>query len=292
MPTLSFLAEGHAWGDAKRELARDPAQSETPYMSIDSMHENRETPAEPAALPGAGRSEKAEGPKSGWETVGESDCGIVPMNRPNEAAVAAEEVEEGRTQTKENAQEPRTVRTQSRVAVSPGLEGVREAARKSKQTKFTALLHHLTVALLRDSYYTLQRTAAPGVDGVRWKEYEKGLEEKLTDLHNRVHLGTYRAQPSKRTYIPKADGRQRPLGIAALEDKIVQQAVVTILNAVYEEDFMGFSYGFRPGRGCHMALDALTVGICRKQVNWVLDCDIRGFLDRVNHEWMMRFIGH
>lgn len=261
-------------------------------MSIDSMHENREAPAEPVGSRDAGRPEKANRPKSGRETVGESDCGIVPVNRSNETAQAAEEIEEGRTRTKGNAQEPHRVRTQSREAVSQGLEGVREAARRSKQTKFTALLHHLTVKLLRESYYSLQRTAAPGVDGVRWKEYENGLEEKLADLHSRVHRGAYRAQPSKRTYIPKADGKQRPLGIAALEDKIVQQAVVTILNAIYEEDFLGFSYGFRPGRGCHMALDALTVGICRKQVNWVLDCDIRGFFDNLDQEWMMRFVEH
>ena len=197
------------------------------------------------------------------------------MSRSNEAAQAVEETEEGSTQTKGNVHEPHTVRTQSRGVVSQGLEGVREAARKSKQTKFTALLHHLTVERLRGSFNSLQRAAAPGVDGVTWKEYENGLAERLADLHSRIHRGAYRAQPSKRTYIPKADGKQRPLGIAALEDKIVQQAVVTILNAIYEEDFMGFSYGFRPRRGCHMALDALTVGICRRRVNWVLDCDIR-----------------
>lgn len=261
-------------------------------MSIDSMRENRETPAEPVAEEAAGRSEKADGPKSDWEAVGESDCGIVPANRPNGGEVTPAEAEEGRTQTKENARPPHTARTQSRTGVSQGLGGVREAARKGKQTKFTALLHHLTVALLRDSFYALQRTAAPGVDGVRWKEYENGLEERLSDLHGRVHRGAYRAQPSKRTYIPKADGKRRPLGIAALEDKIVQQAVVTILNAIYEEDFLGFSYGFRPGRGAHDALDALTVGICRKRVNWVLDCDIRGFFDNLDHDWMMRFVEH
>jgi len=165
--------------------------------------------------------------------------------------------------------------------MSQGLRGVRQAARERKQERFTALLHRLSVKLLRDSVYALQRQASPGVDGVTWQEYETGLEDRLVDLHSRVHRGAYRAKPSRRVYIPKADGRQRPLGIAALEDKIVQQAVVTILNQIYEVDFKGFSYGFRPGRGPHQALDALTVGIQRKRVNWVLDADIRGFLDRV-----------
>jgi retron-type reverse transcriptase len=157
--------------------------------------------------------------------------------------------------------------------VSQGLQGVRQAAKERKQEKFTALLHHLSVNLLRESFYALKRQAAPGVDGVTWKEYETGLEDRLIDLHSRVHRGAYRAQPSRRVYIPKADGRQRPLGIASLEDKIVQQAVATILNAVYEVDFKGFSYGFRPERSPHQALDALNVGICRKRVNWILDAD-------------------
>jgi group II intron reverse transcriptase/maturase len=176
--------------------------------------------------------------------------------------------------------------------MSQGLRGVRKAATERKQEKFTALLHHVTVDLLRDSFYALQRRAAPGVDGVTWREYEAGLEDRLVDLQNRVHRRAYRAQPSRRVYIPKADGRQRPLGIAALEDKIVQQAVVTILNQIYEVDFKGFSYGFRPGRGPHQALDALNVGIFRKRVNWVLDADICGFFDNMSHEWTMKFIEH
>jgi group II intron reverse transcriptase/maturase len=154
------------------------------------------------------------------------------------------------------------------------------------------LLHHLNIELLRDSFYALKRQASPGVDGVRWEEYESGLEDRLVDLHSRVHRGTYRAQPSRRVFIPKADGRQRPLGVAALEDKVVQQAVVTILNQIYEVDFKGFSYGFRPGRSPHQALDALTVGIQRKKVNWVLDADIRGFFDNMSHAWTMKFIEH
>jgi len=169
---------------------------------------------------------------------------------------------------------------------------VRQAAKERRQERFTALLHHLKVDLLRDSFYALKRQAAPGVDGVTWKEYETGLEGRLADLHSRVHRGVYRAQPSRRVYIPKADGRQRPLGIAALEDKIVQQAVVTILNQIYEVDFQGFSYGFRPGRNPHQALDALSVGLHRKRVNWVLDADIRGFFDHMNHEWTLKFVQH
>jgi len=172
------------------------------------------------------------------------------------------------------------------------LDGVRQVAKKRKQEQFTALLHHMSVGLLRDSFHALQRKAAPGVDGVTWQEYETGLEGRLAELHSRVHRGAYQAQPSRRVYIPKADGRQRPLGIAALEDKIVQQAVVTILNQIYEADFQGFSYGFRPGRGPHQALDALSVALLRRKVNWVLDADIRGFYDNMNHEWTMKFIEH
>jgi retron-type reverse transcriptase len=163
------------------------------------------------------------------------------------------------------------------------LFGVRKVALKDKRARLTALLHHVTTGLLRDSFHVLKREAAPGVDGVTWKAYGTDLDEKLADLHSRIHWGTYRAQPSKRAYIPNADGRLRPLGIAALEDKIVQQAVATVLNQIYEEDFVGFSYGFRPGRSQHQALDALWVEIMRKKVNWVLDADVRGFLDTTSY---------
>jgi group II intron reverse transcriptase/maturase len=176
--------------------------------------------------------------------------------------------------------------------VSQGLQGVRQAAKERKQEKLTALLHHLSIDLLRVSFYALKRQASPGVDGVKWKEYETGLEDRLIDLHSRVHRGAYRAQPSRRVYIPKADGRQRPLGVASLEDKVVQQAVMTILNAIYEADFKGFSYGFRPGRSPHDALDALNVGICRRRVSWILDADIRGFFDNLSHEWTEKFVQH
>ena len=193
--------------------------------------------------------------------------------------------------TEENNMEPNTQPTQSGERVSQGLHGVREKARKNKQERFTALLHHVNVDLLRESFYGLKRKAAPGVDGVTWKEYETGLEDRLKDLHGRVHRGAYRALPSRRIYIPKANGKQRPLGIAALEDKIVQSAVVTVLNQIYEEDFRGFSYGFRPGRSQHQALDALYVGIRGKKVNWILDIDLKGFFDNIDKEHLMEMVG-
>ena len=170
------------------------------------------------------------------------------MNQPNKEGQPSAEAGEGRAQTRENIAQSHMHPTQSGKRMSQGLDGVRKAAKERKQERFTALLHHLNVELLRDSFYALQRKASPGVDGVTWQEYETGLEDRLVDLHDRVHRGAYRAKPSRRVFIPKADGRQRPLGIAALEDKIVQQAVVTILNQIYEVDFKGFSYGFRPGR--------------------------------------------
>jgi len=215
-----------------------------------------------------------------------------PVKQPNKGGQLSAEAVEGRAQAKENIDQSRMHLTQSRVRMSQGLDGVRKAARKKKQERFTALLHHLTIGLLRDSFYALKRKASPGVDGVSWHEYEAGLEDRITDLHSRVHRGTYRARPSRRVYIPKSDGRQRPIGIAAVEDKIVQQAVVAILNQIYEVDFKGFSYGFRPGRSPHQALDALSVGIQRKKVNWILDADISAFFDKLSHEWAVKFIQH
>ncbi len=203
------------------------------------------------------------------------------MKPANKAASAAAEWVEQRAGTKGNTGQPRTQRTQRRESVSQGLDRVRHAARQRKKEKFTALLHHVTVDLLRDAFLALKRRAAPGVDGVTWQDYEADLEGNLQNLHARVHRGTYRAQPVRRRFIPKpGSDKQRPLGIAALEDKIVQRAVVAVLNAIYEEDFLGFSYGFRPGRGQHDALDALSVAICETRVNWILDADIRSFLDR------------
>jgi RNA-directed DNA polymerase len=173
-----------------------------------------------------------------------------------------------------------------------GLERIREAAGRDKTLRFTSLMHHVTVDLLREAYGALNRDAAPGEDSVTWKQYGEQLEDRLPDLHERVQSGKYRAQPSKRVWVPKPDGRQRPIGIAALEDKIVQQAVVWLLNQIYEEDFLGFSYGFRPGRSQHNALDAIWVGITQRKVNWVLDADVKGFFDAISHDWTLRFLEH
>jgi group II intron reverse transcriptase/maturase len=221
-----------------------------------------------------------------------SDSAIVAKKLPNKAGKPAAEAVERRAGTKGNMGQHSTRRTQIRESVSQALDRVRQAARERKKEKFTALLHHISVETLEVAFYALKRKAAPGVDGVTWLEYEADLERRLIDLHGRVHRGAYRPQPSRRTYIPKADGRQRPLAIAALEDKIVQGATVLVLNAIYEEDFLGFSYGFRPGRGAHDALDALAVGITKRKVNYILDADIRSFFDTVSWEWLARFVEH
>src|SRR6516225_4354243 len=223
---------------------------------------------------------------------GESYCGIGSTKQPNKSGKTPAEAVEKRPQTKENTQQPNLGRTPSRESRPSGLERVREAARKDKKLKFTALLHHVSINLLRVSYNSLKKQAAPGVDEMTWEEYGQDLEARLTDLHGRIHRGAYRAQPSRRVWIPKSDGRQRPLGIAALEDKVVQYAVGTVLNQIWEEDFLGFSYGFRPGRSQHDALDALYVGITRKKVSWVLDLDIRAFFDQIEHSWMIKFVEH
>ena len=222
-----------------------------------------------------------------------SDAAIRAKKPANKAAPAVAERVEQRAATEGNTGQPRTRRTQRRASVSPGLDRVRNAAKQRKKEKFTALLHHVTVDLLRDAFLALKRRAAPGVDGVTWQDYEANLEGNLQDLHARVHRGTYRAQPVRRRFIPKpGTDKQRPLGIAALEDKIVQRAVVVVLNAIYEEDFLGFSYGFRPGRGQHDALDALSVAISETRVNWILDADIRSFFDGLSQEWLVRFLEH
>ena len=214
-----------------------------------------------------------------------SDSAIRAMKPANKAGRPAAEWAEQRAGTKGNTGQPHTRRTQSRDSVSQGLDRVRHAARQRKKEKFTALLHHVTIDLLRDAFLALKRRAAPGVDGVTWQDYEASLEGNLQDLHARVHRGAYRALPVRRRFIPKpGSDKQRPLGIAALEDKIVQRATVTVLNAIYEEDFLGFSYGFRPGRSQHDALDALSVAIGNTPVNWILDADIRSFFDSVRPE--------
>src|SRR3954469_24400290 len=221
-----------------------------------------------------------------------SDPAIVATKPPNEARTGAEEAGEPRAGAKGKADQQSTRRALNRESVSQALDRLRQAARQRKKERFTALLHHINLDLLRMAFLDLKRTAAPGVDGLTWQDYEADLEPRLRDLHDRVHRGAYRALPSRRRYIPKADGRARPLAIAALEDKIVQRATVAVLNAIYEEDFLGFSYGFRPKRSQHDALDALVVGISSTKVNYILDADIAGFFDAVSQEWLVRFLNH
>ncbi len=223
----------------------------------------------------------------------QSDSSTVPGKPSNNAEGPAAEVVEGRELTKGNSLQRIAPRTQSRTSAPSALERVRQAARRDRQQRFTALLHHVaTVERLRDAYLALQRDAAPGVDGETWRHYGETLEANLQDLVARLTRGAYRAKPVRRAYIPKADGRQRPLGVPALEDKLVQRAVVAVLNAIYETDFVGFSYGFRPGRSPHQALDALAVGIWHKKVNWVLDADLRAFFDTLDHGWLVKFLEH
>jgi RNA-directed DNA polymerase len=229
------------------------------------MHENREISCTSWSND-QDRSAKAINRTADMHVQEKSDCAVLPMNRPKKEEQSSEEVGEGRAQAEENIVQSHMPPTQSRTRMSQGLGGVRQVATERKRERFTALLHHLSVDLLRDSFHALKRQASPGIDGVTWREYATGLEDRLRDLHGRVHRGAYRSQPSRRVYIPKADGRQRPLGIAA--------------------DFQGFSYGFRPGRNPHQALEALSVGIHSKRIRWVLDADIRGFFDN------MKFVEH
>jgi len=225
--------------------------------------------------------------------LGKSDRPVVPMKLPNKAGQPAAEAVEGRGLAKGNSPQHNVPRTQSRTGTPSALERVRQAARKDRKQQFTALLHHVyDVERLCAAYFALQRGAAPGIDGETWKHYGETLEDNLRDLSGRLQRGAYRAKPVRRAYIPKADGRQRPLGIPALEDKIVQRAAVEVLGAIYETDFLGFSYGSRPGRNPHQALDALTTGIMTKRVNWVLDADLRGFFDTLDHGWLVQFIEH
>jgi RNA-directed DNA polymerase len=223
---------------------------------------------------------------------GQSDGPVVPEKLPNNAQGGAAEVVEGRGSAKENTDSATRPGHSAGHGVSSGLDRVRQAAKKDRDARFNALLHHVDVDRLRAAYRALNPRAAMGVDGVTWEEYGRELEGNLRDLHARLHRGAYRAKPSRRVLIPKPDGRQRPLGIATLEDKIVQRALVEVLNAIYEVDFLGFSYGFRPGRSQHDALDALAVGITRRRVNWVLDVDIRDYFSSLDHSWLVKFIEH
>jgi group II intron reverse transcriptase/maturase len=223
---------------------------------------------------------------------GKSDRPVVPTKRANNAKSFAAERVEGRGLAKGNTGEQNALRTQSRDGAPSALDRVRQRAKQDRKIRFTTLLHHITLDRLRDAFLHLQKKAAPGVDGVTWGQYAADLEVNLVDLHARLHRGAYRAKASRRAYIPKTDGRQRPLGIASLEDKLVQRAIAEVMNAIYEMDFLGFSYGFRPGRNQHQALDALATGILRKKVNWVIDADIRGFFDAIDHGWLMKFVEH
>src|SRR6266496_1676860 len=218
-----------------------------------------------------------------------SDSAIVAGKPTNKAERSAAEPVEPRAETKGNANQQSTHRTQSRASVTQALERVRKAASKRKKEKFTALFHHISVEHLEAAFFELQENAAAGVDGLTWRAYQADLERNLEDLHGRLHRGAYRPLPSRRVYIPKPDGRRRRLAVAALEDKIVQRAAMAVLNAIYEGDFLGFSYGFRPGRGAHDAMDALVVGIESRKVNFILDADIRSFFDTVDQEWLIGF---
>jgi group II intron reverse transcriptase/maturase len=223
---------------------------------------------------------------------GKSHESVVPTTTANNGATEAPaESDEGRDSAKRNVEQTALRRTPGRTKrKSRGLHGVREAARQDSTLKFTALLHHVNEDCLTEAFFNLKKSAAVGVDGVTWQDYEQNLEANIVDLHDRLHRGAYRALPSRRVWIPKPDGRQRPLGIASLEDKIVQQAALWVLQSIYEQDFLGFSYGFRPGRSQHNALDALTVAITSKKVNWILDADVEGFFDAIDHAWLIEFL--
>jgi group II intron reverse transcriptase/maturase len=222
-----------------------------------------------------------------------SDRAVVPPKSPNKAAVAGAEAMEGRAWAKGNLQEQNVLRTQGRISARSALERVRQAAKQDKTMRFTALLHHVyNPDMLREAYFSLKKEAAPGVDGQTWQQYGEALEEHLQDLAARLARGAYRAKPVRRVFIAKDGGGQRPLGVTALEDKIVQRATVEVLNAIYETDFCRFSYGFRPGRSQHDCLDALYAGLLTRPVNWVFDVDIRGFFDSIDHAWLVKFVEH
>jgi RNA-directed DNA polymerase len=302
--TVSQADPVQAWRRQQRphrqgEVGASAAESKTLSMRGNSKRENRESPAVSESFD-ADRSANALGGTADVHVAGQSDGSVVPTKLANnEGAEPSAESAEERDPTQRNTEQDALDRTQSRVLRrSSGLSGVREAARRPismgarSQLKFTALLHHVDEDCLTEAFFHLKKTAAVGIDGVTWHEYEQNLEANIRDLHGRVHRGAYRAKPSRRVWIPKPDGRQRPLGIASLEDKIVQQAVLWVLQSIYEQAFLGFSYGFRPGRSCHQALDALWVGLVSKRVNWVLDADLEGFFDTIDHTWLIKFLEH
>src|SRR5712675_1805224 len=283
---------------ARARYLRAPGRSGVvtdPGMCRRLLYGNREVPRPTVSARNvrcSGPHREGEEPKPMMHDRGKSDSAIVAVKPTNNAGQPVAEPVEPRAGTKRNAGEQSTHRTQGRARVTQALARVRKAAQQRRTEKFTALFHHLSVDLLREAFLVLKRDAAPGMDGLTWQVYAADLERNLTDLHARVHRGAYRATPSRRTYIPKADGRRRPLAVAALEDKIVQRATVAVLNCIYEEEFLGFSYGFRPKRGQHDALDALVVGITDKKVNFILDADVRSFFDEVSQHWLIHFVEH
>ena len=292
-PTPSTSAEGKTGMSKNGEHMPGPARSETSSMHGNSMRENRESLrlfSGDGTEERAGKKELLKPAMNGHRQSDRPTVPAKPSNKVLEAQRTAEMVE-GRGLAKGKAEQQNTPRTQCRVdGAQNALHRICQAAFRNKDEKFTALLHHITPERLRTAFFGIKKKAAVGVDGVTWRWYEGDLENYLQDLHARIQRGAYRAKPSRRKYIPKPDGRQRPLGIAALEDKIVQRAVTEILNDIYEEDFLGYSYGFRPGRRAHEALDALAVGIHRQKVGWVLAADIRGYFDSIDHECLMKFI--
>ena len=286
--------------NAKGKSDVDPTESETTRTVGNFPSGSREIPAVSTSPMEVDRSGKARGHNPDVYAAGKSDKLIVPEKSANlDGMPPSSESMEERSLTNEKAEQKPLDRAQNRETDgkpfrprSRGLLGIREAAMKDKALKFHNLFSHLTPELLRASFLDLKKHAAPGVDGETWHDYAVDFEQRVLDLHSRLHRGSYRAQPSKRAYIAKADGKQRPLGIAALEDKIVQRAVRTILEQIYEESFRGFSYGYRPRRSAHDALDALVVAIKQRKVNWILDADIRGFFDNISHTWLMKFLEH
>jgi hypothetical protein len=276
----------------KAIVGQDPIEEGTHSQRAGRPDRRRSKDRRPSS-PTLARAGKVDDHTPATYEHGKSDRPVLPAKPPNKAGQPAAEVVEGRGLTKENASQQNTLRTQSRQScVSNALDRVRQAALRSRKERFSALFHHITIDRLRDAFFKIKKKAAPGVDGVTWEQYERGLEANLRDLHTQLHKGAYRAKPSRRAYIPKSDGRQRPLGIAALEDKLVQRVVTEVLNAIYEVDFLGFSYGFRPGRRAHVALDALAVGIRCRKISWILDADVRNYFDQINHDWLIKFLEH
>lgn len=296
MPTLSIEAEGNMVHSDNRKRCTDPTRSETLCMSGSLSYGSSEISMVSGGVwpDGAG---KVKDRNPAINAIEKSDTPIVPKKWPNKEEEFSTETMEERGVARRNVAKSPASQTQScdglnKNHVSKGLDGIREIAKANKQLRFTALLHHVTPSLLVESFYALRKAAAAGVDEVTWHDYQDLLYTRVHELHCEIQAGRYRVQASRRVYIEKADGKMRALGIAALEDKIVQQALVSVLNAIYEQDFLGFSYGFRQGRSQHDALDALAIGIVDRDIHWIIDADIRAFFDEIDHEWMMKFLSH